>query len=1103
MALNSKTLDQLVDDFYTRPGVVIGDKLTCTNGLESEIAEFIVAEISEYAEVQSDQTIGQLLDSAKVLSEAELVRLRDGVKDRYRNGTSPFHLEPITKVNWSACISITKDLRFESELRNYLDSQPNSRSATVVSNEDTIVPSGSIPIYKLYGNILETEDRSALALSKSEILIRQAIWPKMIRAISDYLKGGELIFLGTDNSHEDVQWILTSLLTLSPLGPKKLIFLRSDSTYKNDTVSSLLRNFDVTICDANVSEIATAISEIKPKQSAFDFPIAIYSDSTKLNTKLAKYSHVISLVPTECPKIDFTQHRNSLLDSLFRPTSVEWTPYLLNLALGRDITDELESKIDEIFKGHENSKRHECIIVRGEASVGKTTVLKQLSVKVAAKGTVVIWIRRRAAGSTLRIFREMSRELMEHAKSNAEQLTKLMIVCDNAIGLNVNPNELMDCFDSLSLPICFVFSIRMSEYFSSADNQPSLFSNPESDFEIPYELTADEISRLPSMLVDIGAAENTYNAQKQIDSANTSVSSDILCSLWYLLPETQSSIANSLQDEYVRLGNIQQMVESAAANAADSSDIAKRAYEAVTVLSNMNIGLPIEVLVRYLNVDYQDWVEIVGHGRPLWGLLYEEYDETGTTISYRTRNEVVTKVLLELVNGGAVGHSGEGRIISELVRACSIGTSVYREFVMSVLITHKDKIQNIFTYDKGLQLFDLARSVLPFEDRVLEHHKGLWMQNDRENLHKAYHQLERAMECNEYPGSNRSAPISHIQNSLAATVIMMIEEGKQEISSGVELVQEHLLIASREGMFNLYSLHISANLYFTLATTRPENMDSQLSIICISNALEIVENACQKIGRFDGMKSIIRYRKDIELLSELREKIIEESVPLEELKKVAESIFERDGSSAGFILAARKQLSIANRERKGKAYNGVKDYLDACIDRVGVVNSSATLELRAVRVDLVVRWRLQTPTGAIDWEQFRDDTDAVRKSAKYNDDIVKQFYHAVALYNMSDFSTANAIFSQLRRLRSKGMDMRLVRAWYVGPEGYPRRCQCRIVRSQSRYYAEFTEMGIDIPLVHLPSDGAVGTTVQVYIGLSLNGAQVAFDKHADRSILLA
>ena len=374
------------------------------------------------------------------------------------------------------------------------------------------------------------------------------------------------------------------------------------------------------------------------------------------------------------------------------------------------------------------------------------------------------------------------------------------------------------------------------------------------------------------------------------------------------------------------------------------------------------------------------------------------------------------------------------------------------------------------------------------------------MQANKQNLAKAYKQFEVALDCAEYPGSDRQAPEAHVQTSMAATVLQMIKYGDQDKESGQRLIQNHIEQASSGRYFDAHTFHVSASLFYELSMQG--DSDDEVSFDSLSKSLSIIESTLQKIG--SPSRSKYKFSKAVMLLTKLRTEVLESHEDLDELKVIASNLFEKTGSTAGYEVASRMELAAATENNKGKKFNKLSLYIDECEEIIKKVNgdAQALIELKATRIDLVVRWQLQKPSGQINWGKFHSDTLAVVHSEKYKSDPLKIFYLAISHFHLDEIPTANALFSQLRANKSPGLDYSAVRHWHVGKEGSPKRNQCMLKKNQGRTYAVFSELSLDIPVYGKTPQGGTGITTHAYIGFSLNGLTAVFDGPDHAGLLL-
>jgi hypothetical protein len=610
-------------------------------------------------------------------------------------------------------------------------------------------------------------------------------------------------------------------------------------------------------------------------------------------------------------------------------------------------------------------------------------------------------------------------------------------------------------------------------------------------------LSDAELERLSQMLLSIRAAISLPDAQRMVAQIPSKNSEDILCSLWYLVPETKMQIEGSLRDEYSTLGGAADRITDFAQSINKQNETARRAYELVAVASKLNIGLSIEVLVRALEINYDEWLEWAGAGKPVWGLLYDDQDDSQETIFFRTRNEVVTRVLIGLLNGG-VGHAGEFSALKALISACDSDYEIFRDFLISILVSNRKTLSSFLNFEQGLELYSITESKLPSPDRLLAMHKGIWMQDHGHSKSDAYAQFETALQTEEHPASSRPAPESHVHTSMAATVVQMIRNGEQDPETGFTLVEDHLRQVSRTSFFDPYASHVSASLYFQLATAVGSGYDNERSIKAIGEALDKIEHALQSIGSYNRNKKS-RQLRDIEHLTELRGKILA-AVPIEQLKEFAHALFEQKCSQAGLEAYLRIRLTDATQRDRGKDYNKFFGELLSFERIVEEKDIPLSPEMHAIYADLIIRWRIQRIREPIDWERFQLSLNIATNSPKHQLDVIKRFYHAVAFFHLERIPEATAIFSQLNRLPGS-MEKRQIRAIYIGDQGKAKQIQCTISNSHGQWYADIPELGTDVQMFRRPRAAGSGVQTHVYVGFTLRGP-VAFPDAFDETELL-
>lgn len=1079
------TLDEAIALMQRRPGLLIGPTATRAVGDLTNVLQQAARtlKIEELCKGIDEGNYGAFVD--KVRSERN--DKASGFESKIKEGIVSFRAAPdinhLAKALWSGCISATEDLTFEGAIRTHLDSLPASRTLTIIDEIRVTPPGRTIPVYKLLGNVMSASAEAALVLSEGDMLLRQNIWRDLLSTFSDYVRDAPIFVIGLSSKIPLARAVIGALQSMPHPRPTQLLFLKNDPTLSDPTVIGLCKRFKTYIVDASLRDLSAKISGLRlPDAKSSSAPVA--ASLVDIAGLVRKHSSVMLLAPGSVGAVPMSQmEQPHVVEALFRPAATDWRPFQHGFDVRRSITDKILPALNSLAKDSAPGSSR-VLLLHGEAGVGKTTLLKRLAMEASDAGLVCLWCTRSSSGSALRGLKALAKELSDWAKNQKPQTNRFAIFCDDPWGLRLDVGDLSNAFDGFPAPLVFVLSVRNTDY-GAIDTQTIQGSiSVDLEIEIPYELDSDELVGLAKTMVSIGAVADISGATREISRVPTRHASDILCNLWYLIPETRMQFAESLRDEYCRLGSVRDAVGNLAAKSmSEGGAIAHGAYEFVTVTSNLNVGLPVEVLVRALGVDYSDWLETVGPSRPLWGLLYDVQDDESETVTYFTRNEIVTKLLLELVNG-PVGHAGEFGVLKRLLGACSGGSMVYRTFALNVLVRGRKRLAEFLTYEQGIELFDIASKVLPFEDRVIEHHRGIWMQDVGKADGAAYKQFEKALSTDIYPGSDRDAPKEHIHTSMAAATLKLIRSGEQELELGMSVIKEHLRQASSSRFFNPHTSHVSASVLFEVAKLSGLASSKESAFSYVVSALQEIERARQVVGS----RREIRLQKDLEMMADLEKRVLSSIPDSSTLEELAFKIFETSGSQVGFEVASRRMLVEASASSKGKDFNEVHEFLNRCMEALDKKPIQPTTDLILVRIDLFIRWTI-LGFRPVPWKDLREDLAGILKDPRYRDDVMRTFYYAVTLYHCSEITEANAVFAALRRWQPAAFGLREIRCYFLGSDGSPRRFQGVFRSENHRWFFEIPELNVAL-LSRAPQSYGSGATGHAYISFALNGPLV-------------
>ena len=374
-------------------------------------------------------------------------------------------------------------------------------------------------------------------------MLRKQVWPRLLRTLPDYLKDTPLVFLGTEVVVPHVRELLSALRAMPKPNVSQVVFLKDDETLNDPTVLALSTEIGLLVVDATTRELASGIAALKPKQGRLELVSAPADGGDRLTSTIEPFKTLVATVPRDLPEgFEAGRHLVPLTDSLFRPTSVDWLPFLCELDLIRSFRQELSAEVVAALQTA-NVGYRPYIVLRGEAGVGKTTALKRLACDLAGEGVTTLWCRRSVAGNWLKQYRQLAAALGKVIRKSGTSDKKIVVICDDPWGLRLDAGELLSCFDGVPAKIAFVFAFRNSDYYTGDGPSLSLPLRPYAEIEAPFELDGEELSELGTMLVKIGAAKDQKEADEAVSRVPSEKANDILCSL--LVPSSGNAITVS------------------------------------------------------------------------------------------------------------------------------------------------------------------------------------------------------------------------------------------------------------------------------------------------------------------------------------------------------------------------------------------------------------------------------------------------------------------------------------------------------------------------------------------------------------------------------
>ncbi len=1086
------TVEQMRTVLGGRAGLVLGQDLSVRTGridARKDLANLAIGLCTDdvLRERFGSEDLTILLDEFASADPEAYDRFRLQA-ERYLQASLPGQqIAKLAQSSWSAVVSLTLDSHIEDGLRTHLASKPTQRKVIAISAATVLDrPALLLPVFKLLGSCLDTSEQARVALSRSEYRLRQPEWRRLLVELPSYLREGGLVLLGTSGALSEVQDFLSVIYAGQPPYPNYLVFAEADSAGTDVLVGRMAKGKSVIYrVKATEQQLIAALGT--PASSQLGLVFGLTSGGHEGNGEFFAFRHILDLVPNEKPNFQLSARRQEVAEGLFRPNGLLWDAFLFDMELPRSQSADLERSILGLQASP--AKRPKFFFLRGEAGIGKTVVAKRLAVNLRRSGATVLWCKK-STGENFHLYRELAKHLRQSQMKNPER--KLFIFWDDPWALGLAPVEFAAALESERVDVTVMIVSRNSD--RSGARGFSRMPPIDEEAELGFELTDEEEAALPAFLQRVGAIANLSDA-KQILTTHRQMRNarDILCRLWYLLPDTRRQLEHSLSDEYFRLEGIDRVVESLAQSAAASGAAARRAYESVAVTSGLGFGVPDEILVHALNINYSDWIAICAGGKPLWGLLYPVEHPDGEGYAYFTRNEVVTDILLRQMNGG-VGHAAEVRTLKALVSACGGTSPVYRDFLVELLVRNKDKLRKIVSPAEGRELYELALRTFPVSDRTLMHHYAKWVTDEVHSNKEAYEILERALETPDYPYASNEERREFIHTSMAAVVVHRVKRGEQNRESGLLAIKRHLREASTPTFFNLFTVHVQVNALVSL-----QQGEDPLSLDCFVEACRALERAQQLAGAH--ARGQLRNRDALEMLENQKKSLAASMAPFVKLAEVSLARFEADGDQLPLEAAALKGLIEASLADKGSLYNEVFQFIRRCQQKLGQKFGPG---LRQARIDLIVRWRLQHDTGEVDWSAFLGDVRVVRDEPSRREDILLLFYEAVACFHLRLVDDAQATFSRLRSMQVPGPLMAQTRVWLRNKSGKPEQVQGVLSKKAGRVRVRLIDYGYDALTYRdkTPPAAQDGATVHCWLGFTLQGPIAEFQAPSSAELSL-
>ena len=905
-------------------------------------------------------------------------------------------------VPWTAILSLSPDSYLEEAIIAQQTGRLRTRTVDVLDEDLRRPPTArAMPCYRLMGNATS----SSYSLTQVQYFKRKAQWQAAIHGFRDATKAGPVVCLGLAELPA-VMLDLFSYFLGDRLGPpSKLVFLHDDPLVSNRGLEELVSGHTAVFkAHATLGELVRVVRErfiVKAGQT----PAANADELHWPIIELSSFSHLAISVNKEAATKTTEKNSNRALDLLFSPDVPAWEPFLLDMDLRRELEAEMVDELVEYIEG--NRLFPASAVLVGSSATGKTTMLKRVSLQMARKGYAALWMVPSLHPDNVATLKEMFKRI--GAARNKRKEPVVVFVDDVYSHGHGFARQIALAAEQASVPVIIVIALRASEWDGRNAAEISGGAVSISTWHLDDSLTEEEWRRLPSQIHKIGLAMTLESAEERVAAAESKHARDTLAVLWALAPKARGPIKSAIRGEYVRLGSPRTLSSVVANLSALASEPLRRAYEIVAVCSSYGVPVPVEVLVSALGIDYATWLQEASPTGPAWGLLYPVENEDAAV--YRTRNSVVEETVLETLNGGALGHSGEVRVLGDVLSKCDGNGIVYREFAVRVVTSQQ--FQRL-GFEDGLGLIETICSTLPFPDKTLVHQKGIWIRRKGKNPSEAKRVLLEALATENYPNAMRGEANEHIYTSLAASVVDEVKRRQVDARAARKEIFEYLTKARSDRFFNPNAVHVAA--------TAVREYIQQLGGEAPADSLQLANHVLSDIDATLLVYGVARsplHESDAAMLGDARDRLVTVVVGAVELERVAEEVWASSSSQEGFAMLIRKLFYDAMRTKKGSDFKEAWERSVAIVDRIEAARRTPLPNIARSMAHLLYQWRVKgmVPGQAdlkAEWPRIDGLAKAALRGVPAGSDPATRYVYGLALAHQGKWADARGAFSEIK-----------------------------------------------------------------------------------------
>lgn len=788
----------------------------------------------------------------------------------------------LTKYPWSSIFTTNFDNIIETA---YNTSRERYKSCYLVANETpsvNISDRTKIFLFKLMGTIDAHDQSSAMVLTRTDYHNNIVKRNQYLKLLADFIKSGTILYIGYSFKDQIVKDIISGLLKLHglPRLPWSYMLLKDDipqdqksqyffTSNKIIPIQARFEDFFSYLEQSSIQNTTLSKKIERPKATLniLGRHITIREDSYNMYASSFDFLHEEVLQTSQCDMEEFLRGKAKC-----------WYAYQNNWDFNRSVFNlkdkqlNLVKQITEELKEFDASK-NKILYVTGMPGCGKTVYTYRLAYNVYVENKIPVMVFNKNSSVDFKtvssfiedVNNEYEKLLSENEKTKPVKVT--LIFDDVSFNLKdvVRLNEFLISRGRSALIIA---NGRQSELESNA-RSINLNIDLRNWFVVGENLNGEESGSIIPYLYDHRFI--TSKSARWEDLISKTYSNSFFATFYSLVHPSRKPLDEIIRDQFNGL-----------------SELAKEAFVNICCFSQFNIPINIELLVRSLEISYDDFYDIL---KDVQKIIFEEEDYNGN-VFYKAHHRIIAQKTLEFfMPDRAKLFDRYVQILEESILYNTKEKEIVERLLIDNFSTKLDT--DFFTNEQKKMLFTAACE--NSETRSLKHHLAL-IELELEEYSNAEHHLLDALELPRenselYKGESDQNILTSLGklNSILAIQLLKQKDHEQAVEK-FQTAEEYFNDAKHGDYPNVYAYHANAYMWFQKAKNDLQINDRALSI---SKSLEIINLAKDNLNENELLPII-------ELETHVWSHIGEEH----EVQSFIEKISSKYNSSNGYFIYA-------------------------------------------------------------------------------------------------------------------------------------------------------------------------------------------------------